>query len=493
MIGDLRDGQDVAPGAWWGDPLLPEDPGAVGRYALIRRLTVGEHGPVYVGRAVSGLVAIRLLDPALVERHGGAGPVARSLALAAELPPSSGVAPVVETQLSGDQWYVVTALTQGRTLQEFVDQQGPLPAEALLRVAELTTAALVALHDAGLAHGDVHPRTVMLDHGRARLVGGLLPAGPQPFGPAIPTTAQLDDVRAWATTMAFAVSGRDSFLTLDHRASGGWLDPDGPAGAATLALFPAPLASLVRSCLVVDPIHRPSARQLLDQLRRVANTIPEGLTVPAPVMEPAVPPSPLLPAWPMTPMTPVSQPFPAVRVAHEPRADSRPGRRGPRTPLRRRIAFTGAVGALAGLALGVGTVSAAELTGFRTGTSRTAPHAAELAVALPTQAGSGAVVRGTCTATFDVVETWPGGFKAEVTIVAGARGRVDGWQVGWTAGRSQSIRQSWDATLERRGNGVLAHSIERNRQLSAGQQARFGFVVDGPVGSPPAPITCTPR
>jgi hypothetical protein len=95
---------------------------------------------------------------------------------------------------------------------------------------------------------------------------------------------------------------------------------------------------------------------------------------------------------------------------------------------------------------------------------------------------------GACTATYRTVNSWPGGYQAEVTVKAGASA-INGWTVRWTLATGQTISQLWNGALSTSGSAVTVKNLSYNGALAAGGSTTFGFTGTGSP-STPAP-TCT--
>ena len=81
---------------------------------------------------------------------------------------------------------------------------------------------------------------------------------------------------------------------------------------------------------------------------------------------------------------------------------------------------------------------------------------------------------GTCTASYAIVNSWPGGFQAQVTVTAGAAG-LSRWSVGWTFPANQEITNLWNAYYSQSGQNVTAGNLSYNGTLAAGASTTFGF------------------
>ena len=202
-------------------------PAHIGPYRLLSRLGGGT-GEAYRAAGPDGRdVAVRLLPP-------GAAPDVRRMR--GVLSPYA--VDVLDGDPAGPQPYVVSRFVPGRPLAETVAERGPMAGDALGRMAAGLAKALAAIHRAGLAHGELGPRTVLVVDDAPVVVDFALAAGADAAG----------DVRAWAATVAFAATGRH----------------DAPAEA-----LPAGLRPLVEAAAHPDPAARPSADELAEAASRL--------------------------------------------------------------------------------------------------------------------------------------------------------------------------------------------------------------------------------
>jgi len=122
-------------------PLEPGDPVRLGRFELHGRLGEGGQGIVYLGRGTNPgeeRVAVKVLrstvDANVLER------LARELDAIHQVQPFV-TAGVIEASAEGDRRYVVSEFIDGPSLQERVDDQGPLSEGDLQRLAVGTATA----------------------------------------------------------------------------------------------------------------------------------------------------------------------------------------------------------------------------------------------------------------------------------------------------------------------------------------------------------------
>ncbi|MFG2511078.1 cellulose binding domain-containing protein [Streptomyces sp. NPDC048584] len=97
-----------------------------------------------------------------------------------------------------------------------------------------------------------------------------------------------------------------------------------------------------------------------------------------------------------------------------------------------------------------------------------------------------------CRADYDVVNEWPDGFQATVTVTT--RDPLDSWRVGFTFPDGQRVTQMWDAASDQDGTRVTATAADYNQSVAAGGKLAFGFLAsrDG-TNHPPSGFTLNGR
>jgi predicted Ser/Thr protein kinase len=271
-----------------GDSTTPREPVSIGPYRPLQRLGEGGMGVVHLALDAQGrAVAVKVLRD-----HVCADPEARAR-LRREVETlrrvrSPHVAEVLGADLDGDRPYLATRFVPGRTLEEHVRAEGPLPAADVARLGVVLAQALAAIHGAGVVHRDVKPANVMLlggdpvliDFGIAHVVdetrltrAGLVMGTPGYLSPEVvagwPVTAATD-WWGWGCTLAFAASGRSPFGTgplevvLDRVRQG---RPD-------LAGVDPRLAPVLAAALAADPNRRPGSAALVSMLQRAVAAPP---------------------------------------------------------------------------------------------------------------------------------------------------------------------------------------------------------------------------
>ncbi|GLW64882.1 hypothetical protein Arub01_31260 [Actinomadura rubrobrunea] len=195
------------------------------------------------------------------------------------------IVPVHDVIIADGRPWIVMKLVNGRSLDQVVRENGPLPPERVARIGVQVLDALRAAHAQGVLHRDVTPRNVLLsEDGRALLtdfgiaaVSGttrLTQTGELVGSPGYMAPERLrgdvggpeSDLWSLGATLYKAVEGEPAYRADELAALVG----------AVLTQEPAPmrragqLAPLVMSLLARDPAHRPSAEQARAELERVA-------------------------------------------------------------------------------------------------------------------------------------------------------------------------------------------------------------------------------
>ncbi|MER5623928.1 lytic polysaccharide monooxygenase [Streptosporangium sp. NPDC002544] len=96
---------------------------------------------------------------------------------------------------------------------------------------------------------------------------------------------------------------------------------------------------------------------------------------------------------------------------------------------------------------------------------------------------------GSCSASYKTINSWSGGFQAEVTVSNPGSAAINGWTAKWTLGSGSAINSLWNGTYTTSGSAVTAKNADWNRTIAAGGSTTFGFTASGTSGSPT--VTCT--
>ncbi|WP_242885093.1 serine/threonine-protein kinase [Actinomadura litoris] len=255
----------------------------IGRYSVLQTLGEGGMGVVYLGADAEGRkVAIKVLRPAV------AGDATARRRLAREVDSmrrvhSRHVAEILDADVTADQPYIVTQYVPGRTLEEIVEESGPIHGQALQRLGVGLASALSAIHGAGIVHRDMKPGNVMLVDGEPVVIDfgiaqgadatrltatGMVIGTPGYLSPEIiegEDAGPPSDVHAWAGTVAYAATGRPpfgsgTFESIFYKIMQGTPDLDG---------VPAAMLPVLRSAMARHPAERPTAVNLVQLTRRI--------------------------------------------------------------------------------------------------------------------------------------------------------------------------------------------------------------------------------
>ena len=267
------------------DPLEADDPRVIGGFRLQARLGAGGMGRVYLGFSPAGrAVAVKVIHPHLARDEAFAARFRREVA-AAQAVNTAYAAPAIAAGPGDDPPWMATAFVPAPSLQDVVTAAGPLPEEAVWKLAAGLAEALRAIHACGLVHRDLKPGNVLLaadgprviDFGIARVLDGtrLTTTGsvlgtPLYMSPEQAQGGSVDppsDVFSLGGVMYFAATGQTPFGT------------GIPATVLYRIVFTEPnldglspqLRSLVAACLDKNPAARPTPAQLAAALMPAAS------------------------------------------------------------------------------------------------------------------------------------------------------------------------------------------------------------------------------
>ncbi|MFG3555250.1 cellulose binding domain-containing protein [Micromonospora sp. NPDC047557] len=98
---------------------------------------------------------------------------------------------------------------------------------------------------------------------------------------------------------------------------------------------------------------------------------------------------------------------------------------------------------------------------------------------------------GSCAATYRAVNSWPGGFQGEVTVVNNTATSISGWTVRLTLASGQAISSLWNGTNTGTTGNVSVRNAAYNGALAPNASTTFGFTATGNGDTPPSNVTCT--
>jgi serine/threonine protein kinase len=206
----------------------------------------------------------------------------------------------------GRPWLIMEHVPS-RSLQQLVEEHGPLPWQAVARIGLDVLSALVAAHWAGIVHRDVKPGNVLVDvEGRAHLTdfgiatgtgdsslttAGTLIGSPSYMSPERAHGAAVGpptDMWSLGATLYTALEGRPAFARDEPMATLMAVVSEHPPPM----LHAGPLEPVLRGLLTKDPALRTTPGQARSQLRAALSGSPPDTAWPPPVPSTGTPPPP---------------------------------------------------------------------------------------------------------------------------------------------------------------------------------------------------------
>jgi tetratricopeptide (TPR) repeat protein len=162
------------------DAVEPEDPAAVGRYEIVRRLGSGATGVVYLARdpSLARHVALKLLSPHLSHDATGIRRFTEEARAASRLDHPHIVTIHEIGRSVVDRIFIAMAYPECETLRDRI-ARGPLLVAEAVRIAGDVADGLSAAHAKGIVHRDIKPENILLtargacivDFGIAKVAG----------------------------------------------------------------------------------------------------------------------------------------------------------------------------------------------------------------------------------------------------------------------------------------------------------------------------------
>ncbi|MEU5042270.1 outer membrane protein assembly factor BamB family protein [Streptomyces griseorubiginosus] len=263
------------------DQLTQHDPRRIGPFEVLGRLGAGGMGLVYLARSASGRrVAIKTVRTELAEDQLFRVRFTREVEAARAV---SGfyTAAVVDADPRAAVPWLATAYVPAPSLEEIVNECGPLPAQAVRWFAAGVAEALQSIHGAGLVHRDLKPSNVLVVEDGPRVIDFGIASGVSNTrltmtNVAVGTPAYMSpeqakdsrsvtgasDVFSLGSMLVFAATGHPPFHGANPVETVFMLLREGP----DLEGLPDELRPLIESCMQMEATARPNPADLQAQL-----------------------------------------------------------------------------------------------------------------------------------------------------------------------------------------------------------------------------------
>ncbi|MFF0476715.1 PQQ-binding-like beta-propeller repeat protein [Streptomyces sp. NPDC004284] len=263
------------------EQLTQHDPRRIGPFEVLGRLGAGGMGLVYLARSASGRrVAIKTVRTELAEDQLFRVRFTREVEAARAV---SGfyTAAVVDADPRAAVPWLATAYVPAPSLEEIVNECGPLPAQAVRWLAAGVAEALQSIHGAGLVHRDLKPSNVLVVEDGPRVIDFGIASGVSNTrltmtNVAVGTPAYMSpeqardsrsvtgasDVFSLGSMLVFAATGHAPFHGANPVETVFMLLREGP----DLEGLPDELRPLIESCMQMDVTRRPTPADLQAQL-----------------------------------------------------------------------------------------------------------------------------------------------------------------------------------------------------------------------------------
>ncbi|MEW2076389.1 PQQ-binding-like beta-propeller repeat protein [Streptomyces sp. NPDC012403] len=263
------------------DQLTQHDPRRIGPFEVLGRLGAGGMGLVYLARSASGRrVAIKTVRTELAEDQLFRVRFTREVEAARAV---SGfyTAAVVDADPRAAVPWLATAYVPAPSLEEIVNECGPLPAQAVRWLAAGVAEALQSIHGAGLVHRDLKPSNVLVVEDGPRVIDFGIASGVSNTrltmtNVAVGTPAYMSpeqakdsrsvtgasDVFSLGSMLVFAATGHPPFHGANPVETVFMLLREGP----DLDGLPDELRPLIEACMQMEATSRPNPADLQAQL-----------------------------------------------------------------------------------------------------------------------------------------------------------------------------------------------------------------------------------
>jgi len=90
---------------------------------------------------------------------------------------------------------------------------------------------------------------------------------------------------------------------------------------------------------------------------------------------------------------------------------------------------------------------------------------------------------GTCSATYTIVNSWPGGFQADLAVRNNGTTTLNGWTARFTFANGQTLTQMWNGTYTATGSLITVKPAAWTTSIPAGGSVSVGFLANSSSAS----------
>ncbi|MBN2381470.1 protein kinase [bacterium] len=147
-------------------PSIEFEPGHIfaDRFVIKQLLGKGNLGVVYLvdDRELDEQVVIKVIDPAIAALDNEIELLKKNL-IQSRKAHHNTIAPYFDLTEAGDYCYSTMAYLEGKTLKQVLAEENQLPVNKALIIIKQICAALQAMHEVGLYHGNLKPNNIIID------------------------------------------------------------------------------------------------------------------------------------------------------------------------------------------------------------------------------------------------------------------------------------------------------------------------------------------
>jgi cellulose 1,4-beta-cellobiosidase len=109
----------------------------------------------------------------------------------------------------------------------------------------------------------------------------------------------------------------------------------------------------------------------------------------------------------------------------------------------------------------------------------------------PTPSPTPSTGPGSCSAAYSVVNSWQGGFQAQVVVTNTGGASKNGWRLAWTFPGDQRITQLWNGSYTQSGAAVSVTNASYNGTLAPGATTTVGFTAAASSTGATPSVSCS--